>query len=320
MEQSDIMSENNKNVWSTKRLLQLIIQVAVLGYIVYYIFQKRGELSKIWNVDWYDSIMIVMLSIVDIIIRAWLLCFVVKKLGGLLKFSDSFFLTNGTRLLNCLPMNIGTVVKARVLKKHSKLKYAHFVSVMSANVLFTILTGGVLGLGALFIFVNMLSLNSLTLLFFFSAAIIVPLILLLIPPSIIPVKDVWIYRVLKDLLEGLKIIRSCRRTFSVLILCSSLFLISTSIRLWICFNALNTHVGFAGCIIFAILANLILIVNVTPASMGIREVVIGGAAKFLGFSFERGLFAASLGRVFGLSIIIVLGSIGLFAMKKRKFL
>ena len=121
------MNGSNSKNWSVKRFLQLVIQVAVLGYIVHYIFQRRDNLLKILNVDWLDGIMIVTLTMLDIIIQAWLLCFMVKKLSGVLKFSDSFFLTNGTRLLNCLPVNLGTVIKARVLKKHSNLKYTHFV-------------------------------------------------------------------------------------------------------------------------------------------------------------------------------------------------
>ncbi len=314
------MDENNNNNWSIKRVLQLIMQVAVLGYIVYYIFSRRGELARLWNVNLIDAVVVLALIFVGDIIRSYQLCYIVSKLDSEITITESFLITTASTLLNYLPMNAGTIAKARMLKKHRSLKYAHFVSVMGATILITIFSGGVLGLTSIIISRLSLETNNIILVGFFVLSIIVPIALLYIPASLISDKPGWVRTAMKDLVLGLEQIRKNGKGLLVLFLLATTLLLIAALRLWICFEALNTPVTIFGCIMFAVVSNLLLIINITPGSLGLREVLIGAIAQFTGLSFERGLFAASLDRVFSLVFAILVGLPSLVVLKIKKMI
>ena len=117
----------SKNNW-LKQSVRLFIQLAVLGYIIYYLFSRKAELTKLWSVSFVDAASIFLLVFLGNLIRSYELKYIVSILNAQISFSEAFYVTVGSNLLNNLPMNAGTIVKARVLKKHSSLKYAHFVS------------------------------------------------------------------------------------------------------------------------------------------------------------------------------------------------
>lgn len=314
------MDNNKSNNWSTKRFLQFIIQIAVLGYIVYYICARREELGRLWNVDLIDAAAVLVLIFVGNIVRSFQLCYITQSLDSKVSFIESFSITMVSTLLNYLPMNAGTIVKARVLKKHRSLKYAHFISVMTATILITIFTGGILGLAAIIFSRPPLETNNIILTAFFILSIIVPIFLLHIPSSLISDKPGWIRTAIRDLILGLEQIRKNGKGIFILFLLAAMLLFIAAIRLWICFRALNTPVTIFGCVMFAVVSNLLLVVNITPGSLGLREVLIGAIAQFTGLSFERGLFAASLDRVFSLVFTVLVGLPSLFVLKKKKMI
>lgn len=314
------MNNSNPKNWPVKRFLQLLIQIAVLGYIVYYIFSHRAEIARLWNVKLVDAAVVLALIFVGNVIRSYQLCYIASNLDTKVSFFESGCITMASTLLNYLPMNAGTVVKARVLKKHRSLKYAHFISVMGATVLITVFSGGLLGLTSIIISKPSFETNNIILVGFFSLSVIVPFALLHIPASLISDKPGWIRTAIKDLLLGLGQIRKNGKGILVLFILATIQLLAAALRLWVCFKALNTPVTIFGCIMFAVVSNLLLIINITPGSLGLREVLIGAIAQFTGLSFERGLFAASLDRVFSLVFTLFTGLASLVVLKKKKMI
>jgi len=314
------MNANNHNNWPNKRLLQLVIQIAVLGYIVYYIFSRRVELGQLWNVDRIDIATVLVLIFVANIVRSYQLCYIAGNLDSKIPFFDSSYITMGSTLLNYLPMNLGTIIKAKVLKKHCSLKYAHFISVMGVTILITIFSGGLLGLVSTIISKPSLDTNNILLIGFFIISISIPIFLLYIPVSVISDKPGYIGTAMRDLILGFELIRKNGRGVLVLFLFTTTLLLLAALRLWICFKALNTPITIFGSIMFAVVSNILLIVNITPGSIGLREVLIGAIAQFTGLSFERGLFAASLDRVFSLVFTLLVGLPSLLMLKIKKMI
>jgi len=162
--------------------------------------------------------------------------------------------------------------------------------------------------------------SNIILLAFFAISIILPIIVLYIPASIISDRSGWTRTAIKDLLLGLEQIRKNYRSVVVLFLLATVLLLTIALRLWVCFRALDTSVTLIGCVMFAVVSNLLLIINITPGSLGLREIIIGAIASFTGLNFERGLFAASLDRVFSLLFAVVVGLPGLAVLKRKKLL
>jgi len=144
-------SENKTERYPIKRMLQLILEVAALGYIIYYIVTHRSEVTRLLDLKILDVVIVFTLLLLGNAIRSWELAYILRSLDTKIRFMESGYITMGSTLLNYLPMNAGTIVKARVLKKHRDLKYAHFISVMSATILILLFASGVLGLLAVLI-------------------------------------------------------------------------------------------------------------------------------------------------------------------------
>ncbi|MHC4260430.1 MAG: lysylphosphatidylglycerol synthase domain-containing protein [Planctomycetota bacterium] len=300
-----------------KRVVQLVIQVGVLGFIGYYIVSRRTDLAQLLDLDLLDVVAVFALVALVNVVRSWELKYVLGNLDTDICFSESFYVTVSSALLNYLP-NAGTLLKARILKKHRSLKYAHFVSVMGVTILITLLGGGILGLLAITVSGMVTGTEGTVLVVLFIGSIIAPLIVLHIPASVIEHHHGWVWTALRDLLSGWEQIRKNGRGLFVIFVLAMVKLLAVAMRLWICFRAVGTEVSLLGCIMFAVVSNLLMLINITPGSLGLRELLIGGIAQFTGFSFESGLLAASLDRVFALGFAVCGGVPSLVALRIKK--
>ncbi|MBC8490187.1 MAG: flippase-like domain-containing protein [Bacteroidetes bacterium] len=303
-----------------KRIVQLLVQLAVLSGIIYYFFQRRDELSNLWDVGLLDVVSVLGLAFLGSIIRSWQLFYMVHSLDGKLSFVDSIFITTSTTLLNQLPMNTGTIFKAGILKKHYSIKYAHFISITGAAALLILISGGILGLMAVIFSGLELKINNITLIGIFVVSIIASVTMFCIPSSLIKNNSNWIKTAIKDLLIGLELIKRNGRLLLVLLALTASTLLTAALRLWVCFHAMNTKVSISSCILFAVIGNLLAIVNIVPGSLGLREILIGATAQFTGFSFDGGLFAAALDRIFSLILTVSMGLPSLVMLKVKKLI
>lgn len=301
-----------------KQLTKLLIQLGVLTYIVYYIVTRREELVRLWELDLTDTVAVFALVVLGNIVRSWELRYILGNLNTNILFSESFYVTVGSALLNYLPMNAGTLLKARILKKHRSLKYAHFVSVMGVTILITLLAGGILGLIATTVSGTVTRADGIVPGAFFLCSIIAPLVILHIPASVIEHHRGWVWTALRDLLTGWEQIRKNGLGLLVVFAVAVMKLLTIALRLWICFNAVGIKMTLLGSVMFAVVSNLLMLVNITPGSLGVRELLIAGIAQFTGFSFESGLFAASLDRLFALAFAVCAGLPSLVVLRVKK--
>ncbi len=303
-----------------RQFVRILIQLVVLVYIIYYILLRRCELSNLWNVRLLDVVSVLGLAFLGSVIRSWQLCYVIHALNSKISFVESICIATSATLLNYLPMNTGTVLKARTLKKHYSIKYAHFISITTAAALLILISGGILGLIAIIFSGLELNIKNIILVGLFVVSIIVSATMFCIPSSLIINNSNWFKTIVKDLLLGLELIKRNGRVLLVLLVLAASILLTASLRLWICFHAINTEVPVSSCILFAVIGNLLTIVNIVPSSVGLREILVGVTARVTGFSFEAGLFAASLDRIFCLILTVGMGLPSLIILRIKKFI
>ena len=100
----------------------------------------------------------------------------------------------------------------------------------------------------------------------------------------------------------------------------SLHIILVGIMYWIGFNAINQKFDLLSGVLFAIITNLLLIVNITPQNIGIREIFIGFMAVVAGQTFSTGLLVSTIIRICGLIMHIIIGVPSLIMLKRENSL
>ncbi|MGB2823802.1 MAG: lysylphosphatidylglycerol synthase domain-containing protein, partial [Phycisphaerae bacterium] len=237
-----------------KRGMQVALEIIIIGYLVYYFSRQAEKLERVLNLRVIDAAALIGLGLAGNLIRSWELKYLVRKLGGRIPYWQSASLTMGCTLLNYLPMNAGMIVKARVLKKHVGVQYAHFVSLMTGQLLATIAGGAVLGLVVLGASWNVAGPGQWHVAAILAAALVCCVLAFHVPASWVPEGKGWVRTALRDFLQGLGYIRHQRTGLAILFCFANVKLLLLGWRFWICFAVLGAEVTFLGCVILAVLA------------------------------------------------------------------
>ena len=123
-----------------------MVEVFLISGLVYYFYQNSEEIDAILNVRLWDILRLIGLSVIVLLLYSAQLKQIIRVLGKNISFSQSVWLTAGCTLLNYLPMNIGTIMKARGLKIFARLKYTHFGSLSITDLILTMFAGSVIGI------------------------------------------------------------------------------------------------------------------------------------------------------------------------------
>ena len=94
----------------------------------------------------------------------------------------------------------------------------------------------------------------------------------------------------------------------------------TAARFWVCFAGLRVGISALGALLYATTTILLALVNLTPGSMGLREVAVAALSAGLGTTYAAGMAAASLDRVGLLAYVVIAGLPGLYRLRQRKVL
>ena len=308
--------EPEKRQWTPRRVLALGIEIALVGYIVYYLWQRREDLERVWALSLIDVGGLIALIVVGDVVRSWEFQYLVRRLGASINYPEAFALTEGGTLLNYAPLNAGTVLRARALRHHRELSYTSYVSLMSAQILVTVLAAGILGLAAIALAGDTIGHGRTVFAVACAVAIAGPAVAFRISPALVG-EGTWMRDRARTLLEGWQ---QVGRHGSQLLLLIGLALIKLSLqsfRFWICFAALQMPVSLLAAVIFASVSSVMIIVNITPGAVGIRELLVAALGAFTGLSFAETMAAASIDRVASLIVAVSLGAPSLGYLRRR---
>ena len=303
-----------------RHLVVAVVEILLVVFVVRYLLQHRAELEQLWSLRSSAVLLFGVLLAAEMLVRGVEFQFAVRLLNTRITGAESLSLSFATSLLNYAPMNAGTVLRARVLKRARDLSYTHYVALMSALILLSIIAGACLGILVLALGSGSLADNTDSLAVLFVAAIVLSVALLRVPAGWLRDRDGWIWTTIGAFLEGWRQLRSDPRSLGLLFLLAIAKLLLVSARFWICFGALQLPVDYLGSIMFAVVASLLVIVSITPGAVGVRELLIGAIASVTGMSFAHGAAAASLDRVLSLLFVIAGGIPSLLHLRARKLL
>ena len=300
-----------------KKIVQLIIQIIIIGGLILYITQNKSALEPLLKIKNTDVVIILVLIFISNHIRSAQLQYFTYALGNKITYGKAFSITVGGTLLNYLPLNAGMFFKAAVLKKLN-IQYAHFVSLTSVEILVTLIASSAFGIMSLTVNTLNLSINYLYVYFFFFMVFLLSIIMLFIPSSWFVNRKGKFLMIIRSYLEGIEqIIFKTKIVIWIFIFIISRLLI-TSLIILKCFTMLGSDISFFGSIFVATATSLLMIINITPGGVGIREIIIGTISTVTGGAFAIGVFVSAIMRACSIIIHIFFGIPSLLYLKKNK--
>jgi uncharacterized membrane protein YbhN (UPF0104 family) len=288
-----------------------------VGYVLRALWADRAELGGALNLSASALLILVGLMLVAHLQRTLEFTYMLRRLGVRERFWDGFMLTAAGYLLNHLPFNAGFVMRAALLKRDHSLSYASYLSLTMVNALINVATGALIGLVATGSALAQ-GRTALAAAVVFAAIVAAAVVLIWLPPSLTPRGDGFVAHRLRVLLDGAALIRG--NGLGVLMLAGLALtrIGGNALRLWLCFQALGTHISPLGAALLGWGSVLFTLINVTPGNLGLRELVLSVAAAELGSTQSLGMAASSIDRAVLLAYVVAVGVPGLFSVRHRR--
>ncbi len=222
-----------------------------------------------------------------------------------LKFSEWFGLTTVATMTNyLLPAKAGTAAQAVYLKNKYKLGFTQFASSQAGLIVLAFLISSIAGALLELIFRSGQAYWSFFFLFFtlVTAIMLLPVLFMKFLHKL-PLK----WDILKKIIEGLNNFKDKPHLVKKFVFSQLLALITIGLRMYFAFSCLGINIDIVSCIIISIISSFAIFLSLTPANMGIRELLITASAASFGVTPALSLAAALVDRTIDLIISFVLG-------------
>ena len=282
--------------------------MVILAILIWYLTGHWGELKALVKLKPVHLIALYALWPIGVLGNTRVIQIFLNALEKKTGLAEMFKLNNAALLLNYAPMKLGTVFRANYLKRHYGLAYTQFATCFLYITFLMAACAAMVGLLAILSFFSIESHESKMLAAIFGAVLAGSLVFLLVPLPLPAGKGRFA--------ETMRNFLSSRRTISkhpgaILQACGFLIVncILTASRLWIIYQSMDQNVHPAGCLVLGAIGFVALFVGLTPGSLGIRELLLGGGAVAIGIPLEVGLLAAMIDRGITLLYVFSIGSI-----------
>ena len=299
--------------WATAPRVRLWAQVAVMVALFalagVYIAGRRDDLDVIRNVSVGYAAVLTLLGGVALVWNGLFLRHMMRVFDIRLSILESTAITVISTIFNyLLPVVGGAGARGLYLKRRHDLPYAFYLSSFGATF--------VLGVGL----AAMVGLLAASLLYLrddlFSPVLVGTLAGIFAVTLVLGLTDVKIPRsrwkpmdYLGDILQGWRQVRSNLRVIATLVAIVFLLLATTWAALLTAFLAVDVEVGVFSALMLAALAELTILISVTPGALGVREAVVVFSATALGVDTFAAVIAAVLLRLTSLvaNLLLALG-------------
>lgn len=305
----------SKGVWKNiKKILGLVVFVFLCSYL----WENKSIFSTFRNINIWHIIVMYIFIVIGTINNSRLSQLLINSFERQISLFDSVMLQNATRLLNLVPMKIGMLYRANILKKRFSLSYTTSTNILVYKVIFTVFMTGLTGLLGILLAPGSMSSDVLMLCAIFLLFIVSSLAAVLIPfPR--TMSSGWIGKLLSKLSAGREIIANRRLNFLCLL---HLFLVFVffGARLGFLYNVLGYSPSFFHIFILGAVGYGSTLLAITPEALGIREVLLSSSMSLSGLPFEAGIMVSLVDRAFALTWTFLVGSGGLvwFWHRSRK--
>jgi uncharacterized membrane protein YbhN (UPF0104 family) len=287
-----------------------VVPYLLVGVMLVYVFSRREDLERLSSASWRVLALIAVLVIVGAAMNAsefWLLY---RAADVPIGFRENWALFNAGQLGNYLPMQLGTVYRFRYLKSVHGLRYANTASFLAMNLVITLGSTALCGLGGLAVLWWSGDARTSYLLIAVFVAMIAVAVLSAFVPLPATARSGRLAAAWVEFHTGWETIRRRPMVALQVLIIDAVKLVLLAFRFAIAFEILDVHAPIGVYVVIAPVTALVSAVAPTPGSLGIREGAVAVVSGLLGYSVPTGLLAATIDRGVMLVVSLVLGGAG----------
>jgi uncharacterized membrane protein YbhN (UPF0104 family) len=288
--------------------LKSILAVTIVGFLLWYLAKHWDNLKALLKLSTSELALIYFITSLSSINTGYTNKYLLKALNVKTPFGDMVLLQNAIYLLSYVPMKFSVVFRANYLKRHYGLSYARFGTFFVYLALLLMLTSTTTGLVILVTVYSLAGYKMKVLAAGFLTVLLVSLFFAFVPLPI-PAGTSKLSINIRNFLTARHQLTQNKPT---LLVCTALLTVNfilSSTRLGIIYNAMGQQVHPAGFLVLGALGYFTMFINLTPGSLGMRELVLAAAATVLGVPLEVGVLAAMIDRAIALSYSFVIGGL-----------
>jgi len=300
-----------------KKIIQIFIQITIIIGLFYHFVNSDYSLEHLYLLNFTKILIITLLIFLGNILRSAQLQSFTEALGDKISYLNAFCITVGGTLVNYLPLNAGIFVKASALKKLN-IKYAHFISIYSVEILVTAISSSFFCLISLIFSPFNYNINTDKLFIFLGCIFICSIIGLMAKSAWIQSWEGKVLSIVKNFIIGIEQIVQRKKILLLIFYFVNLRLLIIALVTYVCFLSLGADLSLVGSIFVATATSLLMVINITPGGIGIREVVLGLISSTTGGEFELGVLASLIMRGCSMMVHLLFGIPSLLYLKKSK--
>lgn len=300
----------NSSWLKIKRFASWIIVVATIFFIGRFVSRHIGDFKSLSSIHFGSILLIAGLFVLAVFTNGIILKLLVNKFGISISVGESFYMSVMTSFYNLMvPFQGGTGVRALYLKRKHNFDYTKFISTLWGNYLILYIVIMVLFL-VVSLLLHLTGINNV-LVEMFMVLLLGVLILLTLIRVKVNEHSSWLVKKMADVSTGWEYIKGDRKLLLYLFFLNVFFVLLGAFIFQATFISFGVHLSFLRILYLHLLSSMVLIINLTPASLGIYEGAIVLAAGNIGIVPSEALSFAIIFRPISFIVLFLLFGLGM---------
>ena len=298
----------------TKTLIKIASLIIFLILFIYFILTHLKDFSSLSLVSPSTILILIVLFILSYFFIGLINRTVLVALKVPLKIKESFALSLMTGFYNVIsPFKGGMALRAIYLKKHYNFTYTDFIISLTAIGILSFFITSIAGIITTIIIYNTTGRFSISIFLIFLVTACTTLILM----SISPKGKHHLFSKWRTITHHWSLIKTKKQAIFQVALFTTLALLNSAFMMHLQFYSLGSNLSYIKALFLVSLSSLSIIINITPAGLGIQEAITVFSGLALGISPVYSLAAALLGRAVSFTVLFILGPICSYYLLKN---
>ena len=300
-----------------KKLIQYGILALILFLFVNYISKNINDFKQVALINPLWLIPLVAIYLVNYFFLGMQTKNLIEPLGVKLKKIEAFMLAIITGFYNIItPAHGGMAIRAVYLKKKYQFTYTNFLSSLAGMYVITFAIASLIGLISTYFIFLRTQIYSLPITLIFAGLFLPLLTIIIVSPKFKETKSKNINRFIR-VINGWNIIRKNKKVVLTCVLVTTTAIFLNSMIQIISFTAVGVTITIYQALFLAAIANIAILIRLTPGNLGVQEAVSVFSAAVLGIGTNEALVAAIILRIVQMISLFTLGPIFSYKLLKN---